>query len=94
MPRDVLLLEEMIEAADQAVALVHGVDVAGVAADRMWRAALLWNFAVLQRERTDTDEAALVTAVADLYVHVDGRLTQQMLPRARDRALAMQVSDA
>jgi uncharacterized protein with HEPN domain len=41
MPRDVLLLEEMIEAADQAVALVRSVTVAELAADRMRRDALL-----------------------------------------------------
>jgi uncharacterized protein with HEPN domain len=35
MPRDVLLLEEMIEAANRAVALTEGVDVAELAADRM-----------------------------------------------------------
>jgi uncharacterized protein with HEPN domain len=52
MPRDALLLEEMIEAADQAVALVQGLTVAGVAADRMRRDALLWNFAVLGEAAT------------------------------------------
>ena len=44
MPRDLLLLEEMIEAASQAVALVQDVDVAELSADRMPRDALLWNF--------------------------------------------------
>jgi uncharacterized protein with HEPN domain len=47
MPRDALLLAEMIEAADQAVALVQGVSVAELSTDRMRRDALLWNFAVL-----------------------------------------------
>jgi uncharacterized protein with HEPN domain len=47
MPRDALLLEEMIEAADRAVALVQGFTVADLSADRMRRDALLWNFAVL-----------------------------------------------
>jgi uncharacterized protein with HEPN domain len=47
MPRDALLLEEMIEAADQAVALVQGVTVADLLVDRMRRDAVLWNFAVL-----------------------------------------------
>jgi uncharacterized protein with HEPN domain len=42
MPRDVLLLEEMIEAADRAVALVEGLTVEDVTADRMRRDALLW----------------------------------------------------
>jgi len=47
MRRDVLLLEQMIEAADQAVALVDGVDVEDLAIDRIRRDALLWNFTVL-----------------------------------------------
>src|SRR5664279_1471668 len=47
MRRDVLLLEEMIEAAGQAVELVEGVTVEDLAADRIRRDALLWNFAVL-----------------------------------------------
>ena len=47
MRRDVLLLEEMIEAAVQAVDLVEGVAVEDLAADRIRRDALLWNFAVL-----------------------------------------------
>jgi hypothetical protein len=49
---------------------------------------------VLQRERTDADEAALVTALADLYAYVYGRPVQDMLEPAQDRALAMRVSDA
>jgi len=47
MRRDVLLLEEMIQAAVQAVALVEGVAVEHLAADRIRRDALLWNFTVL-----------------------------------------------
>ena len=47
MRRDVLLLEQMIEAADQAVALVEGVSVQDLAADPIRRDALLWNFTVL-----------------------------------------------
>jgi uncharacterized protein with HEPN domain len=41
MRRDVLLLEEMIEAAVQAVELVEGVAVEDLAADRIRRDALL-----------------------------------------------------
>ena len=44
MRRDVLLLEEMIQAAVQAVALVEGVTVEDLAADRIRRDALLWNY--------------------------------------------------
>ena len=47
MRRDVLLLEEMIHAAVQAAALVEGVAVEDLAADRIRRDALLWNFTVL-----------------------------------------------
>ena len=47
MQRDVLLLEQMIEAAEQAVAAVEGVSVQDLAADRIRRDALLWNFTVL-----------------------------------------------
>ena len=35
MRRDLLLLEQMIEAADQAVALVEGVGIQDLAADRI-----------------------------------------------------------
>ena len=41
MRRDILLLELMIEAADQAVALVEGVAIQDLAADRIRRDALL-----------------------------------------------------
>jgi uncharacterized protein with HEPN domain len=47
MRREVLLLEEMIDAAEQAHGLVAGIDVAHLAADRQRRDALLWNFTVL-----------------------------------------------
>ena len=47
MRRDVLLLEEMIEAADQAIALVRGLSLADLSQDRVRRDALLWNFTVL-----------------------------------------------
>ena len=46
MRRDVLLLEQLIEAAEQAVALVEGVSIQDLAADRIRRDALLWNFTV------------------------------------------------
>jgi len=43
MRRDVLLLEQMIEAADQAVAVVEAVALPDLGADRIRRDALLWN---------------------------------------------------
>jgi len=47
MRRDVLLLEQMIEVPDQAVALVEGVAIQDLAADGIRRDALLWNFTIL-----------------------------------------------
>lgn len=47
MQRDLLLLHEMIDAAEQARRLVAGHTAAEVAADRMRRDSLLWNFTVL-----------------------------------------------
>jgi uncharacterized protein with HEPN domain len=47
MQRDILLLTEMIEAAEQAQELTRGVSGAELEADRQRRDALLWNFTVL-----------------------------------------------
>ncbi|KJE21720.1 Protein of unknown function DUF86 [Frankia torreyi] len=47
MRRDVLLLGEMIEAADQAQRLTEGITIGDLEADRQRRDALLWNFTVL-----------------------------------------------
>jgi len=47
MRRDVLLLTEMIDAAEQAQQLASGVTVGQLEADRQRRDALLWNFTVL-----------------------------------------------
>lgn len=46
-PREILLLAEMIEAADQAHSLVSGHKLEDLAHDRQRRDALLWNFTVL-----------------------------------------------
>jgi uncharacterized protein with HEPN domain len=45
--RDILLLTEMIDAAEQAQQLAAGVAVGELDADRQRRDALLWNFTVL-----------------------------------------------
>ena len=45
--RDLLLLQEMIEASVRAVALVEGQAVEDLAADRTRRDALMWNVTVL-----------------------------------------------
>ncbi len=45
--REVLLLGEMVDAAEQAQLLASGRDVADLESDRQRRDALLWNFTVL-----------------------------------------------
>lgn len=47
MRRELLLITEMIDAAEQARSLVQGLDLDALAADRQRREALLWNFTVL-----------------------------------------------
>jgi uncharacterized protein with HEPN domain len=47
MQRDILLLTEMIDAAEQARQLATGVTVSQLETDRQRRDALLWNFTVL-----------------------------------------------
>ena len=47
MQRDLLLLHEMIDAAEQARRLVAGHTAAEIDTDRMRRDSLFWNFAVL-----------------------------------------------
>jgi uncharacterized protein with HEPN domain len=61
MQRDLLLLREMIDAAEQARSLVSGRSAAAVGDDRLRRDALLWNFTVLGEaagEFVDQPEAA------------------------------------
>jgi uncharacterized protein with HEPN domain len=47
MQRDILLLAEMIDAAEQAQQLTADVTASELEADRQRREALLWNFTVL-----------------------------------------------
>lgn len=47
MQRDILLLTEMIDAAEQAHRLAAGVTASQLETDRQRRDALLWNFTVL-----------------------------------------------
>jgi uncharacterized protein with HEPN domain len=47
MQRDILLLTEMIDAAEQARELTAGITVGQLETDRQRRDALLWNFTVL-----------------------------------------------
>lgn len=55
MRRDLLLLEEMVEAAERAQSLVAGADLATVTADLQRREALLWNFTVLGEAAAQLD---------------------------------------
>ena len=57
MPRrEVLLIGEMIDAAEQARSLVAGRSVEDIQADRQVRDALLWNFTVLGEASTQLPE--------------------------------------
>ena len=47
MQRDILLLNEMIDAAEQAHQLTVGITARQLETDRLRREALLWNFTVL-----------------------------------------------
>jgi uncharacterized protein with HEPN domain len=55
MRREILLIGEMIDAAEQAQALVVGVDLDRLTADRQRRDALLWNFTVLGEAAAQLD---------------------------------------
>lgn len=57
MRRELLLIGEMIEAAEHAHALVAGIDLAALAADGQRRDALLWNFTVLGEAAAQRDAA-------------------------------------
>ena len=47
MQRDALILEQMVDAAEQTVELVRHVSVDELRADRLRRDAVLWNLTVL-----------------------------------------------
>ncbi len=49
---------------------------------------------ILQRERTDDDEAALTAALTELYAYVYDRHTDDVQRAAVHRARAMRISDA
>lgn len=56
MRRELLLIGQMIEAAERARTLVAGIDLAGLERDRQRRDALLWNFTVLGEAATRLDD--------------------------------------
>lgn len=55
MQRDLLLISEMIAAAERAQSLVAGVDLDALGDDRQRRDALLWNFTVLGEAAAQVD---------------------------------------
>jgi uncharacterized protein with HEPN domain len=55
MRRELLLIAEMIDAAEQARKLVTGVELVDLQADRQRRDALLWNFTVLGEASAQLD---------------------------------------
>ena len=56
MRRELLLISQMIEAAEQASVLVAGIELANLQADRQRRDALLWNFTVLGEAAAQLDD--------------------------------------
>ncbi|PIF04359.1 MAG: hypothetical protein CSA63_00935 [Propionibacterium sp.] len=66
MNRDALFLGEMIEAAQQVVSLASNRTSAELAADRMRRDALLWNFTVLGESA-----AQLSSELKSAHPHLD-----------------------
>ena len=60
MRRELLLIREMIDAAQRAHALVAGGDAESLAADRQRGEALLWNFTVLGEAAAQLDETVKV----------------------------------
>ncbi len=57
MRRELLVIAEMVEAAEQANALVVHMDVESLTEDRQRREALLWNFTVLGEAAAQLDDA-------------------------------------
>jgi uncharacterized protein with HEPN domain len=77
MRRELVLLAEMIEAAEQAQALVAGIDIEALDADRPRRDALLWNFTVLGEAA-----AQLADAVKERFSSVEWARPAQLRNRS------------
>ncbi len=61
MQRELLLISEMIDAAEQAQQLVQGVGIEELERDRQRRDALLWNFTVMGEAASQlTDEVTFI----------------------------------
>jgi uncharacterized protein with HEPN domain len=56
MRRELLLIGEMIDAAEQAQKITAGIDAAQLARDRLRRDAVLWNFTVLGEASSQLDD--------------------------------------
>lgn len=78
MRRDLLLLEEMIEAASQARLLVANTDLRTLAADRQRRDALLWNFTVLGEAAVQLD-ASIKSRFPELPCEQPARLRNRIV---------------
>jgi len=76
MRREILLLGEMIEAAEQAQALVAGLDLEQLGSDRQRRDALLWNFTVLGEAATQLGEP-----IKERFAEVPGALPARLRNR-------------
>lgn len=55
MQRELLLIQEMIAAAQRAASLVDGTDLEALERDRLRAEALLWNFTVLGEAASQVD---------------------------------------
>jgi len=76
MRRELLLIGEMIEAAERARSLVDGIDAAALAADHQRRDALLWNFTVLGEAAAQVDDS-----VKERFPEVDWARPSQLRNR-------------
>jgi uncharacterized protein with HEPN domain len=57
MRRELLLIAEMIDAAEQARQLVAGITLEELGSDRQRRDALLWNFTVMGEAAAQLDDS-------------------------------------
>jgi uncharacterized protein with HEPN domain len=56
MRRELLLIQEMIDAAARATALIEGLEATDLEGDRLRSEALLWNFTVLGEAASKLDD--------------------------------------
>jgi hypothetical protein len=96
MQRDILLLTEMVDAAEQAGQLTAGVTVSQLETDRQRRDALLWNFTVLgEAERAVHDPWVPWYSGSGTSPATAGRVwsrTQPLLPGLRGVACSSLIN--